>query len=102
MKIYKTTLSEVKKLMKEQVTDPSSIDTSDIDVMEAVSVMGEMVDEHIARAKNRLRSNLLDFARENGKDIGKVADAIREIYNDDENVDVLGKLFLELYDEMDW
>jgi hypothetical protein len=102
MKIYRTTLSEVKKLVSEQVTDPSSIDINDIDVMDAVSAMGEMVDEHIARAKNRLKSNLLDFARENGKDIGKVADMIRNVYNDDENVDVLGKLFLELYDDMDW
>jgi len=118
MKIYRTKLGELRKLVKEQKArvDPNPTippPTHDEDTegesypdmkfaMDVIEAMGDGVEEMIARAKSRMKANLLDFTREQGKDIGKIADMISEIYGDPENIDVLGKLFLELYDESEW
>ena len=116
MKVYRTTLSEVKKLIKEgenrpigKDTDPywnepsenpENRSTEDPDPKDIESAMYEYADEIMSELKSRILSNIKDFSRDYDVDPSYIAGILYDAYSETPNeLDAIQKTFMEAYEE---
>lgn len=97
MKIYRTKLSEIKKLVKEQLESGSG----EPDPREIENAMLEGTEMFYEELKGRMKSNIIDFARNYEElDASYVASLLYDAYVDSgDDQDAIRKVFMEMYEE---
>jgi hypothetical protein len=89
-KIYRTTLSEVKKLVKEQQNPPEDPDDGDLlEDSRVYNAMVEGIQPLVDSLKRRLVRNLKRYAREHHLEYNDVYTIISEIPDDEPNLAIV-------------